>query len=80
MKLLIESLFCYHTVTDSPLSGFAAREMFQTDVITLHLREVEEDKEEPRYVCFGDDPKLKLTTLCEDKEGGYKVSCNCENC
>ena len=80
MHLLMESFLRYCPCHDSPLSGFAAREIFKSDVMVLHLKEVETDEEEPKYVMFGNNKNLKLAPSIEDRDGDDKVNCACEDC
>ena len=80
MDLLIESLFRYCCVYDSPLYGFAAKEIFDSDVVMLYLKEVEDDEEEPYYTQFGTDKNLKLAKDPEEEDGEDKFNCACSAC
>ena len=80
MNLRIESFVNYHQCFDSPLTGFAAREVLESDVGLLHLKEVELDEEEPRYEIFGKGKNLKLATSITDPDGDHKVNCDCNDC
>ena len=46
MNLLIESLFRYCYVGDCPLRGHAAKEIFESHVVCMYLKEVEENEDE----------------------------------
>ena len=80
MDLLIESLFRYCYVDDSVRHGYAAREIFESDVVMLYLKEVEDDEDEPFYICFGSDKDLKLAKNPEEEDGEEKFNCACTSC
>ena len=80
MDLLIESFFCYCCVYDSPLYGFAAKQIFNSHVVCLYLKELEDDEEEPVYIPFGTDKDLKLAVNPEEEDGEEKFNCACNGC
>ena len=80
MNLLIESFFRYCYVGDCPLRGHAAREIFESHVVCLYLKEVEEDQDEPFYTLFGNDPECKLALNPMEEDGVYKFNCACNDC
>ena len=50
VDLLLDSFIRYKTCHDCPLSGFAAKEIFQSHVECIPIKEVETDEEEPIYM------------------------------
>ena len=80
MNLLIESLFRYCYVGDCPLRGHAAKEIFESHVVCMYLKEVEENEDEPFYTLFGNDPKRKLALNPMEEDGVYKFNCACHDC
>ena len=80
MKVMIQSLLTKFPIYDDFAGTYAAREIFDSDVILLHLRELETDEEEPRYEMWGSDPNLKLQGRYVDEEGNEKVNCDCDDC
>ena len=80
MKSMIKSLLTKHPIFDDYAGSYAAREIFDSDVILLHLRELETDEEEPSYVMWGTDPNLKLNKHYVDEAGIEKANCDCDDC
>ena len=80
INLLVESFIRYKTRDDCPLSGFAAKEIFQSHVRCLEIKEVETGEEEPTYMIFGNGKDLKTSTSSLDKDGDDKVNCKCDDC
>ena len=77
---MIKSLLTKHPIFDDFAGSYAAREIFDSDVILLHLRELETDEEEPSYVMWGTDPKLKLNKYYVNEAGDKKANCDCDDC
>ena len=80
MNLLIESFFRYYYVGNDPQYGHAAREIFESHVVCMYLKEVEEDEDEPFYTIFGNDKNLKLALNPMEEDGVYKFNCACYEC
>ena len=80
VDLLLDSFIRYKTCHDCPLSGFAAKKIFQSHVECIPIKEVETDEEEPIYMMFGNDKGLKTAPSSLDKDGDDKVNCKCNDC
>ena len=78
ITLKVNSHVAYKNVNDDPLEQQISREIFDTDVMFLHLKEVEDDDTEPVYEVFGHGQPL-----CRDHAdigSDWKINNNCPNC
>ena len=80
LNSLIDDFIQNQQCFDSPLSGFAAREVLQSDVDMMHIKEVEDNDEEPLYELFGNSKDLELKVSITDPDGSHKVNCKCKDC
>ena len=78
LTLKVNSLIDYCNVVDDPLMQQVACEIYDSDLLFLHLKEIEEDDPEPVYEVFGDGQPLCYDLADITKE--FKINNNCKDC
>lgn len=67
-------------VSDNPLRSKVASQVYNTNIMFFHLKEVEEGGVEPIYFVFGDDAPLSLSLEDVDLLGEHQRRTDCSDC
>ena len=79
MKRLINSLEAYVPVTNNPLATKVAKQILDSDILFLHLKEIDDDDIEPIYEMIGSNAELCRSAAQYDSQD-YKIHQNCTEC
>ena len=71
-------MIAYCSLKYDPLTQQVACELFDSDVMFLNLKEIEENGPEPQYEVFGENEPLCYCLSDITKE--FKINNNCKDC
>ena len=78
LTIKIDSMIAYCPVKDDPQQQQVACEIFDSDIMFLNLKEVEDDDPEPKYEVFGEKEPLCYDLADITKE--FTINNNCKDC
>ena len=79
MKRLIHSLEAYVPATNNPLATKVAKQILDSDILFLHLKEIDDDDIEAIYEMIGSNAELCRSAAQYDSQD-YKIHQNCTEC